>query len=215
MKKVKMFDNIDKALQNRKESELYLIYTGIFLVIASISYLYIYPASDRMLKKSRRDLAQVQTKIAREENYIKSKSINGDSKIYIQKIRNGIKKQEHRLEDTIYANGYIDTKLRELSYLLYSDVNWANFIDNIAKDAKRYNVEINYIKNKFNKLNYQKVEQALDIEVDANGNFRNLMKFVNSVEKSKLVVDVYKMRMGIGKKSINLNFKVAVWGIKY
>jgi len=121
---------------------------------------------------------------------------------------------KNKLQATIFANGYIDTKLRELSYLLYNDVNWANFMDDITKNAKKYKVNINFIKNKFNELNYKKVEQALDIEVDANGNFNNLIKFINSIEESNLVVDVHSLTMDI-KKSIHVNFKIAVWGIKY
>jgi len=54
----------------------------------------------------------------------------------------------------------------------------------------------------------------LDVEVDANGNFNNLIKFINSIEESNLVVDVHDLKMDI-KKSIHVNFKIAVWGIKY
>ena len=210
----KLFEKIDLALKDKKSSELSIIYAGIFIIIATIVYLYVFPASENMLKQTKRELSAMKSKIAKEKNYIRSKTVAGDKFFYIKKAKQKIKLTKDKLQATIFANGYIDTKLRELSYLLYNDVNWANFIDDITKSAKKYRVSINFIKNQFNELNYKKVEQALDIEVDANGNFNNLIKFINSIEESNLVVDVHNLTMDI-KKTIHVNFKIAVWGIKY
>ena len=210
----KLFEKIDLALKDKKSSELSIIYAGIFIIIATIVYLYVFPASENMLKQTKRELGAMKSKIAKEKNYIRSKTVAGDKFFYIKKAKQKIKLTKDKLQATIFANGYIDTKLRELSYLLYNDVNWANFIDDITKSAKKYRVSINFIKNQFNELNYKKVEQALDIEVDANGNFNNLIKFINSIEESNLVVDVHNLTMDI-KKTIHVNFKIAVWGIKY
>jgi hypothetical protein len=210
----KLLEKIDLALKDKKSSELSIVYMGIFIIIASIIYLYDFPISEQMLKETRSGLNQIKAKINKESNFIKMKTVNGDKLFYIKKAKAKIKDTRGKLEATIYENGYIDNKLKELSYLLYNDVNWANFIDNIAKDAKKYRVNINYIKNQFNELNYKKVEQILDIEVDASGNFNNLIKFINSIEESNLVVDIHALKMDIDKK-IHVNFKIAVWGIKY
>ncbi len=210
----KLMDKIDQVLQDKKSSELSIVYAGIFIIIAAVVYLYVFPISEQVLKQTKNSLNKMKTKIAKEQNYIRSKSVGGDKMFYIKKAKAKIKQTQDKLEATIFANGYIDTKLKELSYLLYNDVNWAKFIDDIAKNAKKYRVGINFIKNKFNELNYKKVEQALDVEVDANGNFNNLIKFINSIEESNLVVDIHDLKMDI-KKSIHVNFKIAVWGIQY
>jgi Ni,Fe-hydrogenase I large subunit len=210
----KFFEKIDTALKDKKSSELSIIYAGIFIIIATIVYLYVFPVSEQMLKQTKNQLQAMKTKIAKEKSYIRSKTVAGDKFFYVKKVKAKIKQTKEKLSSMIFANGYIDTKLRELSYLLYNDVNWANFIDDITKNAKKYRVNINFIKNRFNELNYKKVEQALDVEVDANGNFNNLIKFINSIEESNLVVDVHELTMDI-KKTIHVNFKIAVWGIKY
>lgn len=210
----KLVEKIDLALRDKKGSELLIIYAGVFIIIAAIVYLYIFPISENVLKQTKKELSAMKSKIAKEKNYIMSKTVNGDKFFYIKKERQKIKLTKDKLQATKFANGYIDAKLRKLSYLLYNDVNWANFIDDITKNAKKYRVGINFIKNKFNELNYKKVEQALDVEVDANGNFNNLIKFINSIEESNLVVDVHSLTMDI-EKTIHVNFKIAVWGIKY
>ncbi len=210
----KILEKIDIALKDKKSNELSIIYAGIFIVIAAIVYLYVLPESTQMLKNTKMQLSQIKNKINKETNYIRFKTVNGDKFYYIKIAKQKIKNTKGKFESTIYKNGYIDNKLKELSYLLYNDVNWANFIDDIAQNAKKYHVKINYIKNKFNILNYKKVEQILDIEVDANGNFNNIIKFINSIEESKLVADVHDLKMDIDK-NIHINFKIAVWGIKY
>ena len=207
-------DKIDAILENKKSSELFLIYAGIFIIIAAIAYLYIYPFSDRTLRQTKSQLNILKGKILKEQAYIASKTVNGDSYYYIKKAKSDIRRSKEKLQNIIFANGYIDDKLRKLSYLLYNDANWANFLNTITKNAKRYNVSINLIKNRFHKLNYKKVEQALDIEVDANGNFHNIIKFINSIEESNLIVDVHTMTMDV-KKNIHVDFDIAVWGIKY
>lgn len=207
-------DKIDAILENKKSSELFLIYAGIFIIIAAIAYLYIYPFSDRTLRQTKSQLNILKGKILKEQAYIASKTVNGDSYYYIKKAKSDIRRSKEKLQNIIFANGYIDDKLRKLSYLLYNDANWANFLNTITKNAKKYNVSINLIKNRFHKLNYKKVEQALDVEVDANGNFHNIIKFINSIEESNLIVDVHTMTMDV-KKSIHVDFDIAVWGIKY
>ena len=210
----KILEKIDLALKDKKSNELSIIYAGIFIVIAAIVYLYVLPEGTQMLKDTKMQLSQIKNKINKETNYIRFKTVNGDKFYYIKIAKQKIKNTKDKFESTIYKNGYIDNKLKELSYLLYNDVNWANFIDDIAQNAKRYHVKINYIKNKFNILNYKKVEQILDIEVDANGNFNNIIKFINSIEESRLVADVHDLKMDIDK-NIHVKFKIAVWGIKY
>lgn len=210
----KLFEKIDLALKDKRSSELSIIYAGIFIIIATIAYLYVFPLSKNVLEQAKRDTNTMKSKIAKEKNYIRSKTVAGDKFFYIKKAKQKIKIAKDQLQSTIFANGYIDTKLRKLSYLLYNDINWASFIDDITRNAKKYGVSINFIKNQFNPLNYKKVEQALDIEVDANGNFNNIIKFINSIEESKLVVDVHSLTMDI-KKTIHVDFKIAVWGIKY
>ncbi len=210
----KIFDKIDNALKDKKDSELYIIYIGIFIVLATISYLYIFPISHKMLSISKEQVTTMTNKVNKERNYINSKTVNGDKNYYIKKEKKKIEMLKAQLSNVDYASGYIDNKLKSLSYLLDDDTNWANFINSIATNARKYNVNVNFIKSQFNKINYKKVEQVLDIKVDANGRFNNVMKFVNSVEESKLVVDVNDLNMTV-KKGINVNFNIAVWGMKY
>jgi len=54
----------------------------------------------------------------------------------------------------------------------------------------------------------------LNLRVDFKGNFKNIMKFINAIEESKLVVDIYEINLE-SKSGLNGYINIAVWGMKY
>lgn len=214
MIKISLLDQIDSYLKNKKKNEIYLIYMAIFALIAMVSYEYIYPQTLRTLNLAKKDDQNIKTQIANERNYIDSKTQNGDKFYYVNLLKKEVEDLKILHQKTQLANEYVDEKLKDLSYLLYNDENWANFIDNIAFLATKYDIEINFIETKFHKLNFQKVDRAMDIEVDASGTFNNILNFINSIEESELVIDVREINL-VGDKYINCKINIAVWGMKY
>lgn len=70
------------------------------------------------------------------------------------------------------------------------------------------------IENKINEPSIQKIEQILNLKVEFNGSFVNSMKFINAIEESELVVDIYELSFK-GVKNIEGQVNIAVWGMKY
>ncbi len=209
-----ILEQIDTALKEKKPSEVNMIYMAIIALFGFLVYQFVFPVTDSNLKKTQKQINTMRTKLNAEVSYLRSKTVNNDSKYYVKKLNADIKDLQKNLEKTKYENDYVDNKLKELSYLLFNDANWAKFLDNISYLAQKNSVSINYIRNRFNEINIQKVEQVLEINIDANGKFNNIMNFINAIEESKLVVDIYSLHLE-GKKRVNARFKIAVWGMKY
>ena len=209
-----ILEQIDTALKEKKPSELNMIYVAIVALFGFLVYQFVYPITDANLKKTQQQIKTMRTKLNAEVSYLRSKTVNNDPNYYIKKLNADIKDLQKNLEKTKYENDYVDNKLRELSYLLFNDENWAKFLDNISYLAQKNRVSINLIRNKFNDINIQKVEQVLEINIDANGKFNDIMNFINDIEESKLVVDIYSLHLE-SKKRVNAKFKIAVWGMKY
>ncbi|MDX1808111.1 MAG: hypothetical protein R3331_01095 [Sulfurospirillaceae bacterium] len=209
-----IFEKIDIALSNKKSSEISLILLMLFVFIGFISYAYVFPISEKKLKHTKRNLSFMDKKVINEQNYLRSVTRNGDDTYFIKKSKKDLEDAKSRLEDTTYMNTYIDNKLKNLSYLLFNNQNWAKFLDSISLLAQKNNVHIKIIQNKINKPNLQKIEQILTLTVKFNGNFKNVMKFINSIEESKLVVDIYDLNLK-GAAGIDGYVNIAVWGMKY
>lgn len=208
------FDKVDNYLKNKKSSEVSLIFLMIFVSIGFIVYLYVFPETEKALKKIEQSSKSMTARLAQEIAYQNSVTVNGNKNFFIQKLNKEIKDEKLLLEAKTFANGYVDNKLKELSYLLFNDENWASFLDSIALVAKENNINIKLIENTFNEPNIHKIEQVLNVSIVFSGNFRNIIKFINTLEESQLVVDLHDLELK-SSNTINGNLNIAVWGMKY
>lgn len=209
-----IFDKIDNYLKDKKSSETSILFFLLFIIVAFLSYSYIYPITDAKLKQTSRLAKDMDKKLLDETSYIRSISKDIDEAFVIKKVKQDIETSKLLLEKTTFTNAYVDNKLKELSYLLFNDENWAKFLNSITRLAQEYNIDIKLIENKINEPSIQKIEQILNLKVDFNGHFTNSVKFINALEESELVVDVYELTC-LGQKNIECQVNIAVWGMKY
>jgi len=59
----------------------------------------------------------------------------------INKKQNELLQQQNKLADAQNMNQYFDNKLKELSYLIFNEQSWADFLDNLAFLANKNNVK--------------------------------------------------------------------------
>ncbi len=209
-----IFEKIDAYLANKKSSEISLIFFMLFILIGFLVYSYIFPITEKRLKTTQKNLTKMSKKLVTEQRYLRSVTKNGDERYLIKKAKKEIEDTKIKLEKTTYANAYVDSKLKELSYLLFNNQNWAKFLDSITLLAQKYKVKIKVLENNINEPNLQKIEQILNLRVDFKGNFKNILKFINAIEESKLVVDIYEINLE-SKSGLNGYINIAVWGMKY
>ena len=214
MSKPSTFDKIDNYLKEKKSSELSLVFFMVFVAIGFVIYSSLFPVTEKMLKKTKNSHKSIHSKLNQEKAYLNSVTRNGDKNFVIKKMVIEVKKQKQLLEDTKYANAYVDTKLKELSYLLFNDKNWAKFLDSITFIAQKYGIEIALISNSFFEPNLQEIKQVLTVQVNFNGEFKNILKFINELEESELVVDINNLNLE-SSDTISATLDIAVWGMKY
>ena len=209
------FDRIDHFFTNKKKSETLLIFLLVFVFVGFISYSYVFPMTDSKLKQTTRLSEDIKKKLFDEKNYLASVSKDGDENYKINNEKQSIENLKILLEKTHLANSYVDEKLKQLSYLLFNNKDWANFLNTITQLAQKYAIHIKVIDNKVNEPNVQKIEQILNLKVEFNGDFYSTMKFVNAIEESELVVDIYEFNSTAVKKNLEGIMNIAVWGMKY
>ncbi|MDR1285772.1 MAG: hypothetical protein LBJ88_06200 [Campylobacteraceae bacterium] len=207
-------DKIDNWLSAKSKNERGLVYLIACCAIIGIIYLTLFQPSEFFLSDKQRILNETTNKLSTETNYI-----NSNSQV-IPRLENEIRNYSTSLSGIRDSNNYIDGKLKELSYLLFNDKSWADFMDRLAFLAKEYSVNILKIENTFlesENLQDRKVKQVLDIEVDFRSNFNNAIKFLNAIEESQLVVDVYNSTISssVRSNSVDGNIQIAVWGMLY
>ena len=209
------FDRIDRFFINKKKSETLLIFLLIFVFVGFFLHSNVFPITDTKLKQTTRMSQHINKKLLDEKAYLASVSRDGNENYMIERTKQDIENARVLFEKTHLANSYVDEKLKQLSYLLFNNKDWANFLNTITLLAQKYAIHIKVIDNKVNEPNIQKIEQILNLKIEFNGDFYNTMKFVNSIEESELVVDIYDFNCTATKKNLEGIMNIAVWGMKY
>jgi len=209
------FNKLDNYLKNKKTTELALVFLMAFFTIGFVIYSSVFPITENILKKTKHTHKSISAKLNKEKSYLNSVTRNGDKNFVINEMSDRIDKNKELLKGTKHANSYVDKKLKKLSYLLFNDKNWAIFIDSIASIAQKYSIEIELISNSFFEPNLQEIKQVLTVKINFNGKFNNILKFVNELEESKLVVDINNLNLESSDNSIIGTLDIAVWGMNY
>jgi len=201
---------IDDFFKGKKPSEQNIIYMMVAVVIAYLVYQFVFFQTDQMRRDAYNKMTNMQREVQNKRSYLR---INSGAKL--QQMRASLEQKTKEYDNALYKISYVDNTLSELSYLLFNDENWAKFVDNISFLAKKYGLEIKEITNKFFEPTFQKVSQVVTIEVKTKSDYQNMMKFLNKIEESKLVVDVTDMNISRPGEKLSSYFKISVWGMKY
>ena len=204
---------IDSYFAQRKPSEKALIYLTIASVIFLIFYQYLFPLSEKFLRTEKVKKENIERQLNIDISYLSAMKVNGDQQYYVKLYTDLIQKEKEKFLQIAAKKEYLDNKIKTLSYLLYNKRKWAEFLNSITHKAAKNGVDIDYIENSFLGID-RYFGHVLEISIGCEGDFRGLIGFINDIEQSDLVVDIYNLEM-VGDNPIKSLFKVSVWGIKF
>ena len=199
---------IDSVFKGKEQKEIYMTYGMIVAGIFAFAYLFFWDSSFESFNQTRASVLRFEKKIASDKQYLQR---NPETKI------TQLDREIKRINDNMLMhkknNAYIKSKIETISSLIYDERAWGQYLDSITTNAQKYHVKINNITNKYAKVG-SSFGHILDITVNAEGNFRNTVKFINSLEQSDLVVDIHDFDIK-AEDALTSDFKISVWGIKY
>ena len=219
MRNDNIFTKIDNYFDNKKPSEVSVMLLASLILSGVVIYYAITPYAQEYHDSSMSENSSVTTKLNEVNGKLDSLSLNNDRNsdrnFKINQEKNDIGQLQIKLANTQKMNQYFDDKLKELSYLIFSEQSWADFLDNLALLANKNNVKITKISNTFKEPSAEKIEQMLDINISVDGGFKDIVGYINAIEESKLVVDVSNIDINSTNGKLNGNLGVYVWGMKY
>ncbi|MEN4052240.1 MULTISPECIES: hypothetical protein [Sulfurimonas] len=199
---------IDRAFQGKEQKEIYMTYVMIVAGIFAFAYLFFWDSSFESFEQTRENVKRFEKQIANDKQYLQR---NPETKI--TQLDREIKKINDEMMMHKNNNAYIKHKIEAISSLIYDESAWGEYLDSITTNAQKYHVKINYITNKYADTG-SSFGHILNITVSSEGNFRNTVKFINSMEQSDLVVDIHDFNI-TAENILNSDFRISVWGIKY
>jgi len=199
---------IDVALQDKPKQEIQMIYLMVFAVIFAFSYLLFWDSSlEKFLDKIDK-ISSLTRKISVDEIYLK---VNPTTKIL--KLDKEIKRYNDKILSLKDNNDYIKHQIETIPSLIYDKKIWGEYLYSISQNAKLHNVKIldfsNSLANNKNSFGH-----ILDISLKSTAKFIDTLKFIDSLERSDLVVDIHHISIQ-SEDILYTDLNISVWGITY
>jgi hypothetical protein len=199
---------IDSAFQDKTQKDIYMTYIMVISIIFAFAYLLFWDSSFESFEKTRANVNKLENKINNDQRFLQ---LNPESKI--TKLEQEIKKINNEMIIHKDNNAYIKSKIETIASLIYDERTWGEYLDSISKNAQVYNVKITKFTNKYAPTD-SSFGHILDITIESTANYKNTLKFINSLEQSELVVDIHDLSMK-ADKSLITDLNISVWGITY
>ena len=199
---------IDSAFKEKTQKDIYMTYIMIFGVIFAFAYLLFWDSSFEHFEQKQTQITSLENKINSDNLYLK---INPESKIL--QLEREIENTNAKVLIHKDNNDYIKNKIETISSLIYDERAWGEYLYSISTNAKKNNVKILNFTNSFAE-DSGSFGHILDISIKSVGNYKNTLKFINSLEQSNLVVDIHHLNIQATNK-LNSDLNLSVWGITY
>ena len=217
MKKKSSLDQLDQWFASKGNSANNYFYIAL-LFVGVVAYFILSGYADPYLEESETNLSTATTKLEgaqREYNEF----FGGDPKAFVNNKRNILNGARTNLNNIIEERGYLDGKLKEISKLTYNEKNWAKFMDSLSTIAENNNIKIYAIHSDRREPSIKQIfqpEALLDIDVKFEGAFSNVLRYINLIEQSEMIVDVNKMDINATKNGkIGGSIGISIWGVNY
>lgn len=199
---------MDNTFAEKDEKEVLMIYAMIFAGLFALSYFLFWDSSEKDFNTAHNKVTAMQSNINTDNSYL---SANPESKIAA--IENQTENTKLQFADAQENNEYIKFNIEKISELYYDAQTWGEYINSISRHAKAENVHLLELSNSFTDQK-EAFGHVLDITIKANGKYKNLLKFINRLEQSFLVVDLHDFTFTTEEK-LTVDLKISVWGITY
>ena len=217
MKKKSSLDQLDQWFASKGNSANNYFYIAL-LFVGVVAYFILSQQADPYLEESETNLSTATTKLEgaqREYNEF----FGGDPEAFVNNKRNILNGARTNLNNIIEERGYLDGKLKEISKLTYNEKNWAKFMDSLSTIAENNNIKIYAIHSDRREPSIKQIfqpEALLDIDVKFEGAFSNVLRYINLIEQSEMIVDVNKMDINATKNGkIGGSIGISIWGVNY
>ena len=213
---VNFLNGLDTFFEHKSENEKWMMIGMITVIIGYLSYSFFYPFAEDKYKKEHNKNNSLKKSIASNKQYLQSISKNGDKNYLVNKYENDIKTLDKKIVSANDEISFISVNLDDLSPLLFNKESWSKFLNSITKQAKKQSVSIDYIENEYVDNNGS-FGHVLQIGVGCLGSYKNITKFINQLERSVLVTDIYGTHLYLDRNNtiIAADINISVWGINH
>ncbi len=210
-----VLEKLDIYFNAKKNTEKNIIIFGVGILIFVFAYYILLPITEERFNRTREEKKQVKKILNEQKNYMNSITVNGDKEYYVKRYTLVLKQIKQSIADLTLKTNLINESMIKLSDMIFNEKSWSIFLNSITGKAEDNNVDILKISNKKIESNSTSFGHVLEIQIQCQGEYKDILKFINELEQNKLVTDVYGSTLKTNKKktAILADLNVSVWGV--
>ena len=183
-------------------------------MILFLAYYFIFPIATKSHSKATRELRNIKNEFKTYKDILTSKNKNNGYE-YINKLKEDnakIKNSIAQYKDLIL---FIDAKIQSIDFIKFNKQNWSRTLYEITNKAQKNNINLTAFSNKLiQDKNTSGFSAKFSADINATGEFNDIMNFIHNIEKGYGVVDVNKIVLKMNKDKILTNISFKVWGVE-
>lgn len=217
MRKESIFDKIDNYFGAKSDSEASMVMGVVALAIGGLLMFAFFSDTKEYKENQESRLQTAITNLNSAQSRLNTQSGGTqDHEFTVKQKNNELRKEENKLADLRNINAHLDAKLRDSASVTFNQERWAAFLDNLSKNAETDNVKIYSIESEQKSIQGNEPQEVLKVTMDIEGKFNNVLKYINDIEESVVVVDVNGLDINATKDSkVGGKLKISVWGMEY
>ena len=217
MRKESTFDKIDNYFGTKSDSEASTVMGVVALAIGGLLMFAFFSDTKEYKEKQESRLQTAITNLNSAQSRLNTQSGGTqDHEFTVKQKNNELRQEKNKLADLRNINAHLDAKLRDSASVTFNQERWAAFLDNLSKNAETDNVKIYSIESEQKSIQGNEPQEVLKVTMDIEGKFNNVLKYINDIEESVVVVDVNGLDINATKDSkVGGKLKISVWGMEY
>jgi len=209
-------EELDHYFENKKESEKWLMILLTAGVFGYLLYTYLFPYAKSKYETSQVEKEQIIKKIIEEKRYLQCITKNGDRNYYIKKYNMDIKNRKIWIREYNKKISTLNNSFQKLSEILFNRENWSIFLESLSDRANKNDVDLITLSSEYIDQN-KSFGHVLEMGITCEGKYGNILKFMNDIEQSKLVTDVYRTNIFVNNERgvVRADINISVWGVNH
>lgn len=210
-----ILEKLDIYLNAKQENEKNIMIYGVGVLIAALAYYILLPLAEDRYNLTAEEKEKTQKVLDVQEAYMSSITVHGDKDYKVKQLSNEIDQKKHTIADMENKTILINNSMQKLEDMIFDKKSWSTFLDSITATASNNNVSILKLDNNFTESNKTTFGHVLEIKIKCEGDYKDILKFMNDVEQNRLVTDIYGSQLKVNKKrsAILADLNISVWGI--
>ena len=199
----KKLEELDNFLESQNDAEQKIIFLLPILIIGFVIYYFIFPITDELVTKTENENYQLKLQLNTKNNQI-IQTINKMNRLNIDDSKLNIKINQLKKTEIIVKN-----LMDQVRFLIFNFNKWAKIYNSIPEYLKDNNLLLLKLDNELFLNEITKTKKLVNLKMRINlevlGDFKNVIKLINTFEAKKMIVKVEKFKTDGIKSNITID----------